>query len=77
MPVAFPFLLTFFQNTISSDLDDLGRWLFAGFAAAVVLAIGVVVIKRRTADKKPPSRFISITATTNSDAITSDEESNR
>lgn len=53
-------LLTFLQNTVSSDFDDLGRWLFGGFAAAVVLAIGVVVIKRRTADKDSPSHFISI-----------------
>ena len=66
------FLLTLFQDTATSDFDDLGRWLFGGFAAAVVLAIGVVVIKRRTADKDGPPHFISISAKDTGDGKTDD-----
>ena len=68
------FLLTFFQETAASDFNDLGRWLFGGFAAAVVLAIGVVVIKRRTADKDRPPQFISISAKDTGDQKTHDHK---
>lgn len=50
------------QQIIASDFDDLGRWLLAGFVAAIILAIGIVVVKTRTQDHKPQSDFISINA---------------
>lgn len=62
-------ILILFQDAASSDFDDLGRMLLGGFLAAIILAIGIVVIKRRTEDKNPPSQFISI-ATTSGDEET-------
>jgi len=56
-------LLTLLQeNATTSSFDDLGKLLFGGVAAAIVVAVGFVVIQFRMRDKKPPkSNFISIT----------------
>ncbi len=63
----FPSFVVLLQETVSSDFDDLGQMLLAGFALAVVVAVGIVVIKRRAADKNPPPQFMSITATRGDD----------
>ena len=55
-------LLTLLQeNAATSSFDDLGKLLLGGMAAAIVVAVGFVVIQFRMRDKKPPtSNFISI-----------------
>jgi len=50
----------FFQETIGSDFNELGRQLLAGFLVAVAVAVSFTVIKLRRRDKHPPKRFISI-----------------
>jgi hypothetical protein len=59
--------LTFFQDSIGSDFGGLGRKLLGGFAAAVVVAIALTVIKLRLRDKQPVAKFISITSCTEED----------
>jgi len=56
-------LMTLLQeNATTSSFDDLGKLLLGGVAAAIVVAVGFVVIQFRLRDKKPPaSNFISIT----------------
>ena len=56
-------LMTLLQeNTATSSFDDLGKLLLGGVTAAIVVAVGFVVIQFRMRDKKPPaSKFISIT----------------
>ena len=48
----------------STDFNDLGKLMLAGFAAAVVLAIGFTFIRLRLREKAPQtSNFISISST--------------
>ena len=55
-------LMTLLQENATSSFDDLGKLLLGGGAAAIVVAVGFVLIQFRMRDKKPPaSRFISIT----------------
>ena len=56
-------LMTLLQeNAATSSFDDLGKLLLGGVAAAIVVAVGFVLIQFRMRDKKPPtSKFISIT----------------
>ena len=56
-------LMTLLQeNAATSSFDDLGKLLLGGVAAAIVVAVGFVLIQFRMRDKKPPpSNFISIT----------------
>jgi len=56
-------LMTLLQeNAATSSFDDLGKLLLGGVTAAIVVAVGFVVIQFRMRDKKPPaSKFISIT----------------
>ena len=50
------------ENATTSSFDDLGKLLLGGVAAAIVVAVGFVLIQFRLRDKKPPaSNFISIT----------------
>ena len=50
------------ENAVTGSFDDLGKLLFGGVAAAIVVAVGFVLIQFRRRDKKPPtSNFISIT----------------
>jgi len=51
------------QENATSSFDDLGKLLLGGMAAAIVVAVGFVVVQFRMRDKKPPtSRFISISS---------------
>ena len=43
-----------------SDFGDLGRKLFAGFVVGAVFAVLLALIKIRQRDKHPPTKFISI-----------------
>ena len=54
-------LMTLLQENATSSFDDLGKLLLGGVAAAIVVAVGFVIIQFRMRDKKPPtSSFISI-----------------
>jgi hypothetical protein len=54
-------LMTLIQENATSSFDDLGKLLLGGVAAAIVVAVGFVLIQFRMRDKKPPtSSFISI-----------------
>jgi len=56
-------LMTLLQENATSSFDDLGKLLLGGMAAAIVVAVGFVVIQFRMRDKKPPtSSFISISS---------------
>jgi len=47
-----------------TDFNDLGKLMLAGFAAAVVVAVGFTFIRLRLRDKAPQtSNFISISST--------------
>jgi len=49
------------QENATSGFEDLGKLLLGGMAAAIVVAVGFVLIQFRMRDKKPPtSGFISI-----------------
>lgn len=55
-------LMELLQENVTSSFDDLGTLLLGGIAAAIVVAVGFVLIQFRMRDKKPPaSKFISIT----------------
>lgn len=55
-------LLSYFQET-STNFEDLGKLLFGGVVAAIVLAVGFTLIRFRLRDKKPQgSGFISISS---------------
>ena len=43
-----------------NDFQDLGKWLLGGFAAAIVEAIALTIIKLRLREKRPPTPIISI-----------------
>ena len=54
-------LMELLQENVTSSFDDLGKLLLGGVAAAIVVAVGFVLIQFRMRDKKPPtSSFISI-----------------
>jgi hypothetical protein len=54
-------LMMLIQENATSSFDDLGKLLLGGVAAAIVVAVGFVLIQFRMRDKKPPtSSFISI-----------------
>lgn len=50
--------LNLFQE--DTDFQDLGKWLLGGFAAAIVVAIALTLIKLRLREKRPPTQVISI-----------------
>jgi len=48
----------------STDFNDLGKLMLAGFAAAVVFAVGLTFVRLRLREKTPQtSNFISISST--------------
>lgn len=48
----------------STDFNDLGKLMLAGFAAAIVFALGFTFIRLRLREKAPQtSSFISISST--------------
>ena len=54
-------LMELLQENATSGFEDLGKLLLGGMAAAIVVAVGFVLIQFRLRDKKPPtSNFISI-----------------
>jgi len=54
-------LMELLQENATSGFEDLGKLLLGGMAAAIVVAVGFVLIQFRMRDKKPPtSGFISI-----------------
>ena len=54
-------LMELLQENVTSSFDDLGKLLLGGVAAAIVVAVGFVLVQFRMRDKKPPtSNFISI-----------------
>ena len=56
-------LMELLQENATSSFDDLGKLLLGGMAAAIVVAVGFVVIQFRMRDKKTPtSSFISISS---------------
>jgi hypothetical protein len=55
-------LIGLLQENVTSSFDDLGKLLLGGVAAAIVVAVGFVLVQFRMRDKKPQtSKFISIT----------------
>jgi hypothetical protein len=55
-------VLGLFQET-QTDFQDLGKLLFGGVIAAIVVGIGFTFVRLKLRDKKPPtSSFISIAA---------------
>lgn len=56
-------LLTLLQET-ATDFNDLGKLMLGGFAAAIVIATVLTVVRLKLRGKKPAAPgFISITAT--------------
>jgi len=54
-------LMELLQENVTGSFDDLGKLLLGGVAAAIVVAVGFVLVQFRMRDKKPPSSgFISI-----------------
>ena len=56
-------LITLLQDTTAAttDFNDLGKLLLGGVAAAIVVAVGLTLVRFKLQDKKPPvSNFISI-----------------
>ena len=62
-----PTAVILYQDTIGSDLSDLGRKLLGGFLVGVAFAVAFAVSKVRQRDKNPPKPFISIIATEQGD----------
>jgi hypothetical protein len=55
-------LMELLQENATSSFDDLGKLLLGGVSAAIVVAVGFVLVQFRMRDKRPPtSSFISIT----------------
>ena len=55
-------LISFLQET-NTNFEDLGKLLFGGVAAAILIAVGFTVVRFRLRDKKPQtSGFISISS---------------
>jgi hypothetical protein len=56
------FLLTisFLQEADDSDFNDLGKLLLGGFVLAIAVALVFTFVKLRMRDKRPASRFISL-----------------
>lgn len=51
------------QETSTAAFNDLGKLLVGGIVAAIVLAIGLTLVRLRMRDKKPQtSSFISISS---------------
>lgn len=56
-------LMELLQENATSSFDDLGKLLLGGVAAAIVVAVGFVLVQFRMRDKKPQtSNFISISS---------------
>ena len=54
------------ENPVASNFDDLGKLLFGGMVAAVVVAVAIILVRFKLQDKKPPaSNFISISPPNN------------
>ena len=60
--------ISFFQESIGSDFNDMGRKILIGFVLAVVFAIAFTIIKLRLRDKHPAAKFISVTSCAEEDA---------
>jgi len=60
-------LLSLLQETsAATDFNDLGKLLLGGVAAAIVVAVGLTLVRFKLQDKKPPtSNFISISSPPN------------
>ena len=57
----FLFSMLFVQQAESTDFDDLGKMLFAGFALAIAVAVLFVFVKLRLREKNPhKAEFLSI-----------------
>ena len=53
--------IVYLQEAELADFNDLGKLLLGGFAAALVVAIGFTLLKRKLQIKNPPPpSFISI-----------------
>ena len=63
-------LLTLFQADSDADFSGLGRKMLAGFVVAIIVAVGLALIKFRLRDKKPSTQFISITSAGEKDTAT-------
>jgi hypothetical protein len=56
-------LICLFQESATTDFNDLGKLLLGGFTAAIVFAVAFTFVRLRLRDKKPQtSSFISISA---------------
>lgn len=61
--VQFLFLFLLQENTTSTSFDDLGKLLFGGVIAAILLAVAFTFVRMKLRDKRTPSSsFISINA---------------
>lgn len=60
-------LITLLQETsATTDFNDLGKLLLGGVAAAIVVAVGLTLVRFKLQDKKPrASNFISISSPPN------------
>jgi hypothetical protein len=53
------------EASVTTDFNDLGKLLVGGVAAAIVVAVGLTLVRFKLQDKKPPrSNFISINSQT-------------
>ena len=67
------FLIALFQEEAATSFDDLGKLLLGGVSAAIVLAVGLTLVRFRMRDKKPPtSNFISISSSDGSSQMKTD-----
>jgi hypothetical protein len=61
--VQFLFLFLLQENTANTSFDDLGKLLFGGVIAAILLAVAFTLVRMKLRDKRTPSSsFISINA---------------
>lgn len=64
--VCYSFALALLQQETETNFNDLGKLLVGGVLVAIVLAVGVTVLRMRLQDKKPQSStFVSIGSTHN------------
>ena len=59
-------VLSLLQETTgetTTAFNDLGKLLLGGMVAAIVVAVGLVLVRFKLQDKKPPtSKFVSISS---------------
>jgi hypothetical protein len=57
----FFLIIAILEEAENTDFSDLGKLLFAGFAAAIVIALTFTLVKLHLRDKRPAENsFISI-----------------